>query len=378
MVENVDIDNNKYLLENPPIRFTISEFDRLLIHLDSLDSSDVHLTTNTPIYADIYGRLRIIVDRSLNHNEMEEIINGIYGANGAAQVASGTDIDTSYEVRVGRGKRLRYRINAVGCLVSGRQGIQITARSIPVDPPSTDMIGFNDDLWQSFAPSQGLILVTGATGSGKSTLLAACVRKLLEEPDGNRKILTYESPIEFVYDTVEKPSSIISQTEIPRHLPDFANGVRNALRRKPAVILIGEARDTETIGACVEAAQTGHLVYSTTHTNGVAETIQRMIMVFPASQRAMIQVDMLNVLRLIITQRLARTVDGKRMALREYLVIDGSVRDILINTPATELVSVTRKLVQERGQTMVKSAKEAFEAGRIDEKEYRYIEIGCS
>jgi len=378
MIESADEVDNKYLLENPPIRFTISEFDRLLVHLDSLESSDVHLTTNTPVYADIYGRLKIIVDRALNHNEMEEIINGIYGANGAAQVASGTDIDTSYEVRVGRGKRLRYRVNAVGCLVRGRQGMQITARSIPVDPPSTDMIGFNDDLWQSFAPSQGLVLVTGATGSGKSTLLAACVRKLLEEPDGNRKILTYESPIEFVYDTVEKPSSIISQTEIPRHLPDFANGVRNALRRKPAVILIGEARDIETIGACVEASQTGHLVYSTTHTNGVAETIQRMIMVFPASQRAMIQVDMLNVLRLIITQRLARTVDGKRMALREYLVIDGDVRDTLINTPPTELVSVTRKLVQERGMPMVQSAKEAFEAGRIDEKEYRYIEIGCS
>ena len=370
--------DDDYLLPNPPIRFSITEFNRLLLHLDKLESSDVHLTTLTQVYADLHGRLKVVVDRPLSHNELEEIINGIYGANGAAQIASGTDIDTSYEIKDKevRGKRLRFRINAVGCLVSGRQGIQITARSIPVDPPSTDMIGFSDSLWGSFAPSQGMVLVTGPTGSGKSTLLAASIRKLLEEADGNRKFVTFESPIEFVYDSVVKPSSLISQTEIPRHLPTFAAGVRNALRRKPAVILIGESRDTETIEASIEAAQTGHLVYSTTHTNGVAETVQRMIMAFPAAQRAMVQVDMLNVLRLIVTQRLVRTLDGKRMPLREWLVIDGEVREELINTPSTDLVAATRRLVEEKGQTMLVSAKEAFDAGKISDKEYNDVRIG--
>jgi len=369
-------DEQVVLFPNQPARFDMQEFDRLLLFLDDIGCSDVHLQSFTPIYADIYGRIRKIIERPLIHVELEEIINGIYGSNGAAQISGGADVDTSYEVRISRGKRLRFRINAVGCMVNGRQGMQITARSIPVNPPGEEMIGLSDDVWKSFAPPQGLVLVTGATGSGKSTLLAACIRKLLEDPDGNRKFLTYESPIEFVYDNVEKPTSMISQSEIPRHLPNFPSGVRNALRRKPHVILIGESRDTETIEACIEAAQTGHLVYSTTHTNGVAETIQRMVMAFPAAQRSMIKIDLLNVVKLIVTQRLVRSLDGKRVALREFLKIDSDIRETLVNTQEEEMVKVIREILRKNKTSMIDSAKDFFESGKISEKEYKDIELG--
>src|SRR3990167_3604701 len=145
-------------------------------------------------------------------------------------------------------------------MVEGHDGLQITARTIPSDPPTLAEMELPKPILEAIAPEQGVVYITGATGSGKSTLLAAIIRDIAESIESHRKILTYEAPIEFVYDSVEKISSIVSQSEIPRHLPSFAAGVRNALRRKPRLILVGEARDPETISAVMEAAMTGHPV----------------------------------------------------------------------------------------------------------------------
>src|SRR6202021_1698882 len=117
-------------------------------------------------------------------------------------------------------------------------------------------------------------------------------------------MFNYEATIRFVYDSVEKTSSIVSQSEIPRHLPSFAAGVRNALRRKPRLILVGEARDPETISAVMEAAMTGHPVYTTLHSNGVAETVRRLVTTFPAEEREGRTIDIVETMRLIISQRL--------------------------------------------------------------------------
>src|SRR5690606_21251842 len=145
-------------------------------------------------------------------------------------------------------------------------------------------LNIEDDIIRNWAPRQGMVVVTGPTGSGKTTLLAAGNRMILERPHGCGKMLTYEAPIEYVYDVVKSPRSLVAQTEIPRNLPDFAKGVRNALRRKPQVILVGEARDKETISEASEAAQTGHAVYTTTHTTGVAATVQRMVTTFDPAE----------------------------------------------------------------------------------------------
>jgi defect-in-organelle-trafficking protein DotB len=230
---------------------------------------------------------------------------------------------------------------------------------------------------EALAPQEGIVFITGATGSGKSTLLASIIRELIENEDSHRKVLTYESPIEFVYDEIETISSIVSQSEIPRHLPTFADGVRNALRRKPRLIMVGECRDAATISAALEAALTGHPVYTTLHTSGVAETMRRLVTSFAGEERLGRTIDILETIRLCIWQKLVPTVDNKRVALREYLVFDEEVRDILLDSDPNEVTSATRKLVREKGQLMTADARMKFEQGLISERVFKLIIAGA-
>ncbi|MFN3234861.1 MAG: Dot/Icm type IV secretion system ATPase DotB [Gammaproteobacteria bacterium] len=363
----------EYLFPNEPVRLMQSDLDRILVHAAKLDASDITLQTSMPIYAEIYGRIFPITRRPLANNEVGEMLNAIYGPNGTAQLNSGLDIDTHYEIRPQRSERYRFRINGTAIQVEGHNAIQITARTIPTDPPTLESMQLPQEIIDAIDPDQGVVYVTGATGSGKSTLLAAIIRHIAEDPESHRKILTYESPIEFVYDSVKTTSSIISQSEIPRHLPDFAAGVRNALRRKPRLILVGESRDLETIAAVMEAAMTGHPVYTTLHSNGVAETIRRLVTTFPAEERHGRTIDLFETMRLVIWQKLVPTVDGKRVALREYLVFNEEVRDILLESDLEEVTNVTRRLVKERGQTMAADAKKYFDQGVIDQRTYDLI-----
>jgi defect-in-organelle-trafficking protein DotB len=362
-----------YLFPVEPIRVAIEQMNEILMHSVKLGASDITIQTGEPIIAEIYGRLRKITRRRLSNTEVGEIMNAIYGPNGVAQIMSGKDLDTHYEIRPNRSERYRFRINGTGCQVEGHDGIQITARTIPSMPPSLESMELPQAIVNAISPEQGVVYITGATGSGKSTLLAAVIRHLAEQTESHRKILTYESPIEFVYDGVDKPSSIVSQSEIPRHLPSFASGVRNALRRKPRLILVGEARDAETISAVMEAAMTGHPVYTTLHSNGVAETMRRLVTSFPAEERPGRTIDIIETIRLVVSQRLVPTADGKRVALREYLIFDENVRDILLGTDLINITAQVRRMVKAQGLTMEKAAKEKFDAGIITERQYRII-----
>lgn len=363
----------QFLLPDEPVRFTTEAFDRMLLHCVNLEASDITVQTNSPIMAEIHGRLFPVTVRKITNTEVGDMLNAIYGSNGTTQIYSGKDVDTHYEIRPHRAERFRFRINGTGCQVEGHDGMQITARTIPTTPPLLSTLNLEPEMIKAMAPTQGTVVVTGPTGSGKSTLLASIIRELAEQPDGNRKMLTYESPIEFVYDLIKMPSSIISQSEIPRHLPSFAAGVRNALRRKPRLILVGEARDTETIAAVIDAALTGHPVYTTVHSNGVADAVRRMISTFPAEERHGRALDILETLRLMIWQYLAPSTDGKRIALREFLVFDDEVRDILISTDVDYLAAKTRKLLHERGQPMVVDAERKFKEGKLPEREYQLM-----
>jgi len=362
-----------FIFPQEPIRLSIEATNEILMHCVKMGASDITFQTNEPIIAEIYGRLNKVTRRRLSNNEVSEIINSMYGPNGTAQIMSGKDVDTHYEIRPNRSDRFRFRINATGCLVEGHDGIQITARTIPSDPPTIESMNLPQPVLDAIMPEQGIVYVTGATGSGKSTLLASIIRSIAENVESNRKILTYEAPIEFVYDSVEKATAIVSQSEIPRHLPSFAAGVRNALRRKPRLILVGEARDMETISAAMEAAMTGHPVYTTLHSNGVAETVRRLVTTYPAEERAGRTIDLIETMRLIISQRLASTIDGKRVALREYLVFDEKIRDALLDIDPINITAMVRKLVREQGRSMAADAKEKFDAGVISERVYRVI-----
>lgn len=362
-----------FLFPQEPIRLSIETMDQILIHCVKNNASDITIQTNEPIFAEIFGRLKKVTRRKLSNTEVGEIINAMYGPNGTTQIMSGKDVDTHYEIRPNRSDRYRFRINATGCQVEGHDGIQITARTIPTDPPTLEKMDLPKPILDAIMPEQGVVYITGATGSGKSTLLSSIIRSIVENEESHRKILTYEAPIEFVYDNVEKISSIVSQSEIPRHLPSFASGVRNALRRKPRLILVGEARDPETISAVMEAAMTGHPVYTTLHSNSVAETIRRLVVTFPAEERQGRTIDIIETIRLVVSQRLVPTVDGKRVALREYLNFDEDVRDKLLSVDPNHIATVVRKLVRERGKTIAADAKEKFDAGIISERLYRVI-----
>lgn len=366
----------EYLLPEEPPRFSPRDMDRMMLHCTLKGASDITMQPDSPVLAEIHGRLYPVTQRKLSQTEVGEMINTIYGPNGTTQISSGHDVDTHYEIKPDRTSRYRFRVNGTACQIEGHDSLQITCRTIPGEPPELSTMDVSQPILDNMAPMQGTVVVTGSTGSGKSTLLASIIREIVSQPDANRKVLTYEAPIEFVYDAVDKPSSIISQTEIPKHLPTFADGVRNALRRKPGLILVGEARDALTIAAVIDAALTGHPVYTTLHSNGVADCVRRMISTFPADERHGRALDILETLRMVIWQKLVPTVDLKRVALREYLIFDEEIRDILVGTEVEMLAAKTRVLLKERGQPMIVDAKLKFEAGIISERTYKLMEAG--
>ncbi len=358
---------------NEPSRFEGKHIDDLLVFCSRENTSDITIQTNQPIIAEVYGRLHKITKRELTNTEVGELLNCIYGPNGTTQLMRGNDVDTHYEVRPNRHERFRFRVNGSGCFVDGHEGIQITIRAIPAEPPELKSLGLPQHIVDAIAPQEGVVYVTGATGSGKSTLLASIIRELAEQNDSHRKILTYEAPIEFVYDSLNMPTSVISQSEIPKHLPSFAAGVRNALRRKPRLILVGESRDRETMSAVLEAALTGHPVYTTLHSNGVAESVRRLVGTFPHEERLGRTIDIIETARLMIWQRLAPTVDGKRVALREYLVFNEEIRDILLASDPNQITATTRKLVEQYGQLMQVDVDAKYKEGLLSERTYKVL-----
>src|SRR3990167_5406570 len=199
-----------------PTRFEAKHVNDLLVFCQHAQASDVTIQTGEPITIEIYGRIHKITRHKLVNTEVGDILNAIYGPNGTTQIMRGSDIDTHYEVRPSRNERYRYRVNGVGCYVDGHEGIQITIRNIPSTPPALTTLNLPQPIIDAMAPQEGVVYITGATGSGKSTLLASMIKSLAEEENGNRKMLTYEAPIEFVFDSVVMPSSVIAQSEIPK------------------------------------------------------------------------------------------------------------------------------------------------------------------
>lgn len=362
------IDDVKETWPDEPDRFTENHIDSFLIWCVEKGSSDVTFQSNRRVYNEINGILYPATYRSLDAADMSALVTKLYGPEALARLAGGQDIDISYEIMVDRFNRKRFRVNITAILVEGRDGVQVTMRSLPTTPPTMQDIFIEQEIIDNWHPRQGLVLITGPTGSGKSTLLAAGNRMLLERGCG--KMLTYEAPIEFVYDAIRSNRSLVGQSEIPRHLPDFAAGVRNALRRKPEIILVGEARDRETMSAAIEAGQTGHTVYATVHTTGVAATIRRMVSTFDPSERSERAYSLMETLRMVVTQTLVPKIGGGRVGLREWLVFTEEIREKMLNMDFDRWSYEVMQLVKDEGRTMEESARQAYEAGDIDKRHY--------
>jgi defect-in-organelle-trafficking protein DotB len=363
-------DNKGLTWPEEPGRFQEEHVDPFLLWSVKRGATDITFQSDRPIYHELDGTLYPGTFRPLDAADMQVVLRRIYGPEALARLAGGNDLDLSYEIKPDRYTRIRFRVNITAILSRGRDGSQVTMRVLPAAPPSLKDLNIEQEIIDNWAPRQGIVIVTGPTGSGKSTLLAAGNRMLLERPHGCGKMLTYEAPIEYVYDTVKSPRSLVAQTEIPRHLPDFARGVRNALRRKPEIILVGEARDKETISAAIEAAQTGHCVYTTTHTTGVASTVQRMVSTFGPEERTERAYALMETLRLVCTQALVPRIHGGRMGVREWMRFPDDVREKLLDMDFREWNATIQRLIPSYGRTMAKSAQIAFEAGEIDRRWY--------
>ncbi|MCP1674271.1 defect-in-organelle-trafficking protein DotB [Natronocella acetinitrilica] len=357
---------------NIPPSIGIEDLNAMLRHMVELGGSDLFLMGGSQAWIQLNSRMVRITRRELSDQEIFQVLmhNDIYGANAPSRLGGKDPINTSHEFVVKDGAertRYRFRVNAVGCLRRGRQSVTMTLRTIPTVPPTAAALGIEADILRvARGADQGLILVTGATGNGKSTLLGSLIRDQLEAVDGNRNVVTIEAPIEFVYDDVEKASSFITQMEVDKHINDFHEGVKNAMRMAPTTILIGEARDYETVSSALEASVTGHVVYSTVHTNSVPETFQRLVGVYPESLQLQARLDILQALKMVITQRLIPTVDGKRTAIREYLVLDQAIKDRL--AAASNLTRESFAILREFGRPMAEDAREKFAAGVISQE----------
>lgn len=377
----------EFAMKKEPSYFKGEEFDALLVHAAELDASDVTVQTNEAAIAHIHGENIRLTKRTFTEPEVAHITNYIYGEqNGVTQIRRGEDIDTRHPVVV-RGTnnygskvvqgRYGFRVNMTGCWARGNEyGIQITARFIKSLPPKLSDLGIEAGIVDNLYPENGLVLVCGPTGSGKSTLLAAGMREIIEKPDSNRKIITGEAPIEYVYDEIPRSSAIVSQHEIPRHLPSFERFVRNTLRRAPKIILVGETRDALTVAATLQASETGHAVYSTVHSNSVSSTLSRLVNMFEPSERMTKLFELVESFRLIVVQKLVRRVDGKgRVAMREFLAFDQTIRDHLRRAGSLrEAEHVLNTMVERYGQTMLSSAQKAFDAGLIPAHELQLLE----
>ncbi len=359
-----------FLLEREPIRFNQQEFDRLLIHAKKCGASDIYIITDRAVSARVDGRIVRMTCRKLNHAEVVGIAADLYGgANADLQLRQGKPIDDAHSVKVDRDTSLRFRWCATGCLINGNFGVEIVMRELAGVPPKLDRTELHPKLLEGLFPRDGLVLVTGETGAGKSTLLASIIREIGESAEADARILIFESPVEYVYDKVETLSALIVQSAIPDDVLTFAEAIRNSLRRDPDVIVVGESRDAETIKSAVVAAQTGHALYTTVHSNNVATTFLRLIQALPVEELHSIMGSIIDSVRVIVSQQLVPSTDGRRVAVREFLVFDNKMRrDLLsVSTQNISLLPIrAAELVAEHGQTMVGHAEELLRAGRID------------
>jgi defect-in-organelle-trafficking protein DotB len=352
--------------------------DSLLTWAYREGASRVHFQTGHPVWVSIHGGNHRATEQPIDEIDFSHIVNHLYGADGMARLQGGTDFDTAYAIQIDRSTRLRFRLNGTSTRTFRQTGGNVVLRPIADLPATLEQQRVEDGILAASKPRQGFIIVGGATGSGKSTLIAGMTVAKLQEPAGNYNIVEGAAPVEFLLERVRGPSSTINQSEIPRDLPSFAAFVRGAMRREPTDINVGECRDSETMAASIQAAISGHVVTTTIHANDVALTMQRITSLCPADERDNLVSAVAQSLRLVINQRLTRSADGRRTALREFLAFDNNLRRKFLRTDPAEWPELTRVAVEEQGQSYAKSIHNALQAGLITEENaaYELREIG--
>ncbi|MGH9108496.1 MAG: type IV pilus twitching motility protein PilT, partial [Acidimicrobiales bacterium] len=337
--------------------------DELPLHLDDLlryavrvGASDLHLTANMPPTVRLHGALRPLDGvPPLDPNTVREMIFGVLPQIQREQFEAQHELDTSHSV-AGVG---RFRVNV--CMQRGT--IAVALRPIPHDIPEFATLGLPDAVQAFTDLRRGLVLVTGPTGSGKSTTLASLIDIINRTKPLH--IVTVEDPIEFLH---THKRAVISQREVGADTDSFSEALRRALRQDPDVILVGELRDLETIATALTAAETGHLVFATLHTQDAPSTIDRVIDVFPPSQQEQIRIQLGSSLQGVVTQQLLPTVDGNgRCVSAEVLVCTPAIQNLIRAAKTHQIYSLMQTGGQHGMQTMDQSLAALVRQHRVSQ-----------
>jgi twitching motility protein PilT len=315
--------------------------DDLLARAVAAEASDLHLVPGAPPSVRVHGDLRPLADvPKLVPETSRAILYRVLSTEQQKQLEVNRQLDFSYGVP----GLARFRVN----VHFQRDSLAAAFRHIPEELRTLEELGLPPSLRELAMKPRGLVLVTGPTGSGKSTTLASMVDEVNRSKPHH--ILTIEDPIEFVH---RHKRCVVTQREIGTDAATFGEALRAALRQDPDVILLGEMRDLETIATALTAAETGHLVLATLHTQSAPSTIDRVIDVFPPAQQEQVRMQLANTLQGVITQTLLPTADGRgRVACLEVLFPDDAVRNLIRQGKVEQIYSVMQTSTQRGMQTM--------------------------
>jgi twitching motility protein PilT len=295
----------------------MAKIDAFFKLMNEQGASDLHLISGQPPALRIRGDIERIKYKVLDNDDLRSMLYEITPEHKIKSFEETGDVDFAYEIP----GLARYRAN----FFMQRRGVGAVFREIPSTIMSAEQLGLPPVLSKLATLPRGLVLVTGPTGSGKSTTLASIV----DVANRNRKdhIITVEDPIEFVH---QSRGCIVNHREVGLHTESFSTALRGALREDPDIILVGEMRDLETIALAIEAASTGHLVFSTLHTSSAWKTVDRVIEVFPSSEQPLIRSTLADGLRAVVSQTLFKRIDKKgRVVALEILIANPAVRNLI-------------------------------------------------
>jgi twitching motility protein PilT len=320
---------------------TRQNIDALLSELVSRGGSDLHVTVGSHPVVRLHGSLQRLEEfPKLNPDDTLHMLYRIMSSEQQKRLETQGQLDMSYSIP----GLARFRVN----VYSQRESLAAAFRLIPMELKTLEELGLPPSLHLLTSKPRGLVLLTGPTGSGKSTTLAALIDEINRQRADH--IVTIEDPIEFLH---RHKTCIVNQREIGSDTHSFADALRAALRQDPDVILLGEMRDLETISTALTAAETGHLVFATLHTQNAPATVDRVIDVFPAAQQEQIRMQLAGALEGIVTQALLPTSDGRgRVAALEILFPDDAVRNLIRQGRVEQIYSVMQTGSQRGMQTM--------------------------
>lgn len=315
--------------------------------------SDLHLTAGLPPVFRIKKRLVSLNSDPLTSEEVEELIYPIMNDEQKEKFKEDWEVDFSFGISgVGR-----FRVN----VFKQRQTVAAAFRIIPWEIPTFEQLGLPKAINKIVTLEKGFVLVTGATGSGKSTTLASVIDKI--NATRSVHIITIEDPIEYLH---KHKKSIVVQRELGSDTRSFPKALRSVLRQDPDIILVGEMRDLETISAALTAAETGHLVFTTLHTNSASQSIDRIVDVFPPHHQQQVRIQLSNVLSAIFTQQLIEKKDRSGLVLAsEVLIVTPAVRNLIRENKSYQINTIIQTSKDLGMQTMNQSLKELYEHNLI-------------